>query len=140
MDLQKARQLLATGEYTCVLCREDTVITSTRRGVAPLMALLDAGTDIQGFCAADKVVGKATALLYCVLGVQAVYSDVISQSALQVLSDHGIRVQYGKCVDFIQNRSGTGRCPMELATASISKPEAAPAAIRLALEKLQKEK
>ena len=63
-DLTRARALLAQGEYTVVLCRDDVTYTDTRRGVAPLLALLDSGTDVGGFSAADKVVGKAAAFLY----------------------------------------------------------------------------
>ena len=54
-DLQKARQLLDAGDYTCVLHRSGVTHTSTRRGVAPLLHWLDEGTDLQGFSAADRV-------------------------------------------------------------------------------------
>ena len=40
-------------------------------------AALAAGTflvcDLRGFCAADKVIGKATAFLYVLMGVNSVY-------------------------------------------------------------------
>lgn len=139
MDLQNARQLLCTGEYTCVLCRNGTVHTSNRRGVAPLLALIDSGTDVSGFSAADKVVGKATALLYCYLGVTAVYAKIISRPAAQVLTQHHICLEYDQQVPFIQNREGTGRCPMELATETTGDPTQALTAIRNTLKKLQKE-
>ena len=137
MDLNKAKQLLETGGHTCVLCRDTQVITSDRRGVAPLMALWEQGADCAGFSAADKVVGKATALLYCLLGVSAVYGKVMSRPALQVLTENGISATYGQLVDAIINRAGTGLCPMETATRHISDPAHAPAAIAQALANLQ---
>lgn len=137
MDLQQARQLLCAGEYTCVLCRDGAVYTSDRRGVAPLLALIDSGTDVTGFSAADKVVGKATALLYRYLGIKALYARVISTGAVEMLRD--IPLEFDREVPFIQNREGTGRCPMELATENISDPAQALAAIRVTLEQLQKE-
>ena len=140
MDLQKARQMLRTGEYTCVLCCCGEVITSTRRGVAPLLELIDQKKKVQGYSAADKVVGKATALLYCLLGVKAVYADVISASARQVLETNGIAVAFGSCVPYIQNRSGTGCCPMEKATEHIAQPEEALLAVRQTLKLLQEGK
>ena len=136
-DLQKARQQLESGNYTCVLCREETMITSCHRGVRPLMELLE--TDVAGFSAADKVVGKATALLYCLLKVRCLWAGVISDAALEVLEAHGIPVQWQTKVPHIQNRQGNGRCPMELATEHISNPEDAPAAIRKKLAELQKQ-
>lgn len=139
MDLQKARQLLASGDYTCVLCHDGTAHTSTRRGVAPLLELIDSGANVAGFSAADKVVGKATALLYCYLGVTAVYAHIISASAAEVLTQNGIALEFGTQVPFIRNRPGTGRCPMEQATETIDDPTEALTVIRRTLKALQEE-
>ena len=135
-DLQKAKQLLAEGTYTCVLCLAERVYTSTRRGVAPLMGWLEEGTDLRGFSAADKVVGKATAMLYCLLGVRSVYARVMSRAAVAVFEQQGIPYFYDTAVDAIQNRAGNGLCPMETATRNISDPALAPDAIRKALAAL----
>ena len=51
-SLSKARTLLESGNYTCVVCKEDSVYTTTQRGVAPLLNWLDTGTDLSGFSAA----------------------------------------------------------------------------------------
>ena len=40
-DLEKARSLLEKENYTCVICRGDDVITDHRRGIRPLMELLE---------------------------------------------------------------------------------------------------
>lgn len=133
-DLAKARQLLETDGCTCVLCKGRCLHTSYQRGVRPLMELLD--QDVAGFSAADKVVGKAAALLYCLLGIRCLWAGVISVAALDVLQAHGISVQWQQCVSHIQNRDGTGQCPMELATAHISDPHQAPEAIRRKLREL----
>ena len=113
MDLEQAKQRLASGEYTCVLCREGETVTSTQRGVRPLVRWLTEGTDLRGFSAADKVVGKATAFLYCLLGVKAVYARVMSKSARQVLLDSGIHAEQETLVEYIINRAGDGICPVE---------------------------
>ncbi len=136
MDLNKAKTLLQQGNYTCVLCKGEQVYTSTLRGVAPLMNHWQDGTDLKDFAAADKVVGKATALLYCLLGVKAVYAGVISSPALRVLESHSISASYGQLVDAIINRTGDGFCPMETATKDIDDPAAAPAAILAALKRI----
>lgn len=133
-DLEKAKSVLHSGGYTCVLCKGDLLHTSTRRGVAPLLELLN--TDVSGFCAADKVVGKATALLYCLLGIKAVHAGVISQAALQVLRSHKIVATWDTEVAYIQNRTGDGRCPMEQATEGIEDPREALVAIQKKLKEL----
>lgn len=130
MDLTKARELLDSGNYTCVLCRGDTVHTATERGVKPLLSWLDSGLDVAGFSAADRVVGRATAYLYCLLGVTAVYARVMSRPAMEVLVENGIAAEAGQLVDGIINRKGTGPCPFEAAVLEIHNPEEALTAIR----------
>ena len=128
-DLKTARSLLEKENYTCVLCRGADTVTDSRRGVKPLLELLDS--------AADKVVGKAAAFLYCLLGVTALHAGVISQPALAVLEAAGITVRYDTLVPAIRNRTGDGFCPMETAVWALTDPTLAPQAIRNALKKLQ---
>ena len=128
--LQKARNLLDTGNYTCVVCRGDTVFTTTQRGVAPLLTWLDSKTDLTGFSAADRVVGRGAAFLYCLLGVKEVYAHVMSNPAAEVLRAHGIHVSANRFVEGIVNRQGTGPCPFEAAVMDIRDPEEALIAIR----------
>lgn len=136
-DLEQARHILETGDYTCVLCKGDTVHTATARGVKPLLSWLDEGLDVTYFSAADRVVGKATAYLYCLLGVKAVYAHVMSKAAAGVLIGHGIAVLWDKQVDAIINRQGNGPCPFEAAVWDIDDPAEALAAIRGKLKSMQ---
>ena len=136
-DLHNARQLLTQGDHTCVICRGQTFYTSDHRGVAPLLNWLDAGTDLRGFAAADRVIGKATAHLYCLLGVSCVYARVMSRPALQVLEAHRIPAHWETLVDAIENRQKTGMCPMETATMHCTDSQQALAAIRETLARLQ---
>lgn len=137
-DCLQARAVLEAEGCTCVLCGQGHIYKRFDRGIRPLLAFLDDGPSVVGFCAADKVVGKAAALLYCLLGVQEVYAPVISNPALEVLENHGIRVYYQVCTPAVQNRAGSGLCPMEIATQAISDPRLAPALIRETLKKLQR--
>lgn len=129
-DLEKARELLIREGHTCVICRRDEVYADTQRGVKPLLDLLDHGVRLPGFSAADKVIGKATAFLYVLLGVCAVYTPVISASAKDVLTKNGIELYFDLEVEGIENRTKTGPCPMESAVKNIDRPDVALAAIR----------
>lgn len=121
-DLSNARRHLDEGGYTCVICRGNETHTATARGVKPLVNWLDGGLDVAGGSAADKVVGKATAFLYCLLGVRAVYAHIMSEGAADVLQKSGIEAQWGKLVPGIINRAGTGPCPFEAAVSLVSDP------------------
>ena len=81
-DLEKAKRILDSSAYTCVLIKGNEILTSSKRGVSPLLEWLDSGNSFDGFSAADKVVGKAAAYLYIFLGIKNLYTKVISNGAL----------------------------------------------------------
>ena len=139
-DIKKAKETLLSGGYTCVICRRDEIYADTQRGVKPLLDLLDKGVRLPGFSAADKVVVKAAAMLYVLLGVTAIYAPVISSLAKDVLLKNGIELIYDEEVDAIKNRSGDGFCPMEMLVKNINEPYVAYPAIKKKLLELQKKK
>lgn len=136
-NLSKARSLLDAGGYTCVACRDGLVHTTTERGVKPLLNWLDSGLSLKGFSAADRVVGRATAFLYCLLGVEAVYARVMSHPAAEVLKAHGVAADTDTLVDGIINRKGTGPCPFEAAVMEIQDAGQALEAIRRQMARMQ---
>lgn len=46
-------------------------------------------------------------------GVEAIFADVVSRPALELLAGAGIAVEYTVVVPNIVNRAGTGICPVE---------------------------
>ena len=135
-NLNKARSILESGDYTCVLCRDENIHTATERGVKPLLNWLESGLDLKDYSAADRVVGRATAFLYCLLGVKEVYARVMSYPAAEVLKAGGITAEAGQLVDGIINRRGTGPCPFEAAVLDIQDPIEALNAIRRKMEQM----
>lgn len=128
--LHQAKKILMDGNYTCVLCGPEQIHTATARGVRPLVDWLDSGIDVRGFVAADKVVGRATAFLYVLLGVRAVWAGVMSTPAKNALEENGITALCGREVSGIINRRGDGPCPFEEAVLGITDPLEALDAIR----------
>lgn len=139
-NLTKACSLLAAGDYTCVACHDDITHTATERGVKPLLGWLDEGLNLTGFSAADRVVGRGAAFLYCLLGVKEVYARIMSRPAAEVLKAHGIACDAEKLVDGIINRKGTGPCPFEAAVMDITDTWEALDAIRNKMTQMQKGK
>lgn len=135
-DIIRAKSLLDSGAYTCVLCKSDQTYTTEKRGILPLVEWLDSGMDLEGASAADKIVGKAAAYLYILMGVTEVYASVMSTEAAHLLSQNGIANACGTSVTAIINRAGTGLCPMEQTVQTIHEPHAALAAIKQTLESL----
>ncbi|MCH9275401.1 DUF1893 domain-containing protein [Bifidobacterium amazonense] len=144
-DLARAKAvLLGDDELGCAACRTDDAtgrtltLTGTGRGVRPLLQWLAAGQCLDGFSAADRVVGKGAALLYAKLGVAAVYAQTMSEAGLATLRANGIAAGYGTLVPMILNRAGDGMCPIERSVAAIDSPAAAEPAIRAAVAELMR--
>jgi len=128
-NLNRAIGLLKSGGFTCVLCDGHDVVTSTERGVKPLLDMIESGQDYSRYSAADKVTGKAAAYLYEKLGIMEVYTDVISSKALEVFRAYGCDITFGELVPLIRNRAGDGYCPMESAVLNIEDADEAYKAI-----------
>lgn len=126
----KAKSTLENTDSTLVFCKNGEMYTDSERGVKTLLDFVNNGKFFNGFSAADKVVGKAAAYLYVLLGIDELYAVVISKSALSVLENGGIKVFCGTITERIKNRINTGFCPMETAVLSIETPEEALTAIR----------
>lgn len=136
-DTMRAKALLEEKGVTCVLCRGDRILKSEERGVRPLVRWIDAGEDYRGFCAADRIVGKAAAWLYLLLGIRELYAAVLSRSAARLLEEHGIPFDYGTLTEEIINRKKTGQCPMELAVSDSTSPQEAYAAVKKKLAEME---
>ena len=115
---------LREGELTCAVAHAGKVIfTSQARGVKPLVDFYHThGSAYAGAALADKVIGRAAALIITLCGVGEVYSDVMSTSALAELRSAGITARCGREVEAIRNRDNTGLCPMEALSQGVQSP------------------
>ena len=136
--LSRAVTLLHSDAYTCILCDRDRVLTSRGNGIAPLLTRIEDKEDLRGMVCADKIIGKAAAMLLLYGGVCAVHGDVLSVRAKALLEREGVAVSYGVLTDGIINRKGDGPCPMEQAVADLTDPAEAPRVLRATLEGLKK--
>lgn len=134
-DLEKAKANLAG--HTVSLCRGEEALTSDKRGIAPMLDFIAEGKDLEGWSAADLVVGKAAALLFVYAGVRNVYAKVLSAEGARTLESYGIAYEYGTLSRNIINRAGNDICPMEKAVLSISEPAEAVRVLSSKLEQMR---
>ena len=135
-DLERAKTLLREGNHACVLCLDEMTFTSDANGIKPLNWWLKDGCRFEGFSAADRVIGRAAAFLYVLLGVKEVYADVLSESAVPVLDRFGISWSYREKVKNIMNRTGDDLCPMEKIALEYEEPEDAYDALKVKIAEL----
>ena len=135
--LEQAKAALV-GEITfAAVLRDGSVVTSEKKGIAPMMALLKEDmTVLQGACVADRVIGRAAALLMEKAGVAAAFGEVVSSHALKVFLKNEIPFSYEKEVEYIINRTKTGMCPMEQTVLQIEDAEEAYEALKIKLAEL----
>lgn len=127
-EMTYARQMLSIGGYKLVVCAKDSVHVSEDSGLDSLLSLVGEDTWI-GAAAADKVVGKAAAMLFVLLRVKSLYAEVITETAKAVLEAQGIECVYGTLVERLIDADGKV-CPSELAVENVVDPSGAPAALK----------
>lgn len=139
-DIEKAQSILIAENKTCVACKGDIVYSSEKTGIAPMLEFISDNIDLTGFSVADKIVGKAAALLFVLAGIDSVYGEVMSKGAEAVLVQHRIPYTYGTLTSYIINRKGDGVCPMEETVKAIEDPTKAFEALCKKRQELMKEK
>ncbi len=114
-DIEIARTKLE-GHSIC-LCRNGEYFNDDGRGITTMMRFIAEGRDMKGYSAADKIVGKAAAILFIKAGIVSVHGSTMSESGKNFLESHNIHCTYDVLTEKIINRSGTDICPMEKAVA-----------------------
>ena len=94
--------------------------TSFENGIKPVIFKLNENIHyFEGLSVADKIIGKASAMLLTLSGVKEVYAMVLSKAGQEIFEKYGVKYEYGELVDYIVNRKGDGMCPMELTVKDI---------------------
>ncbi len=122
--MNQAKKTLTYKGLTCVAINEHMQYESKKKGIAPLYDPMEKKYDFfKGCDVADRVIGKAAAMLLIRGKIKKLHAHLMSEHAIQLLDQYHIPYTYDKKVPFIQNREGTGMCPMEEAVLSISNIE-----------------
>lgn len=110
---------------SCIIVDTDGRTTLChQRGVADLYRLLTGTPEVlKGSVIADKVVGKGAAALMALGGIVAVYADVMSRPALELLRNAAVPATFDTLADNIINRAGTDICPVEKLCRDADTPE-----------------
>ena len=126
-DLLLAKDCLLQNQYKITSVRDGEVIFhSDDSGIRGLLHALNNNSNLLiDSSIADKVVGKAAALLMVFGNISRVFTPLISKSALHTLLTNNIEVCFDKKTDFIKNRKGDDMCPMEKKCQAIDDPREA---------------
>jgi hypothetical protein len=131
-DLETAKNQLHRKGLTLTIVKNGEVLfeTCSHRISGFLGAVEQIGARLEGASVADRVAGKAVALLCVYAKIRAVYAEVLSRKAKAVFEENGIPCEWKELVDNILDLNKSGVCPFEKTAAGISDPEAAFAAFK----------
>lgn len=100
-DLEKAKEIFSSGEYTFVLVKDDDIIKSSEKGLRPIVDLIDSGKDFFEYSICDKICGRASSFLYVLMGLKAVYAPKMAKLAIQILDRAEIEYSTDQFVETI---------------------------------------
>jgi hypothetical protein len=114
-DIDVAHSLLEKERWNLVIVKKGQVFfTSREQGVAPFFgAVQRMGESLHNAALADRIVGSAVAMLCLYAGISAVYAEIASQGAVDMLKEEGVTVSSKRTVLHISNYDGSDLCPFE---------------------------
>jgi len=135
-DLDIAKSHLYKKGLTLTIVKKGVVLfeTGSHRISGFLGAIEQLGARLEGASVADRVVGKAIALLCVYAKISEVYAEVLSRQAKAVFEENGIPCLWKELADNILDLNRSGVCPFEKAASDISDPEKAYATFKALLQ------
>jgi hypothetical protein len=126
-DLEAAKKRLHERKLTlCITKNGETIFETTSHGISGfLMAIQTLENKLEGAYVADRVVGKAIALLCVYAKIKGVHASTISKKAKQLLEENTVHVEWENLVENVLDPNKTTTCPFEKLAAKTSDPEEA---------------
>jgi len=125
IDIAK-RDVKERGFALSIVKDRETLFQSKTPGIFVLVTAIDKERSrFKGASAADKILGKAVAMLLIYSGIKRVYASTASQDALATLEKFKIPFEFGVTVPKILNRDRTSTCQFESLVRDAQTPEEA---------------
>lgn len=123
-DLSLAKETYHTGDHSLVIVRNHHILHSDNRSrLLPLVkGLMGLGPQAKQCTVADKVIGRAAAMVAIYFGVDQIYTPLVSSGAEKLLADAGVYWEADQVVPMILAGSGDQPCKMEQMVAEFTDP------------------
>jgi hypothetical protein len=124
-DLETAKRRLGEMHLTLCAVKEGHVIFEAKTyGVSGFMEAVEEFKDrLDGASIADRVVGKAIALLCVYVNASAVYAATISKAAMALLEGDSVYLEWDSLVENILRADKSRTCPFEQLVDRITDPD-----------------
>jgi hypothetical protein len=131
-DLEIARKRLREKALTLSIVKKGKIVFETAsHGISGVLNAIEKFKyRLNGASVADKVVGRAIALLFVYAKVKSVYASTLSGEAKRVLEENAVYVEWESLVANILSVNGKETCPFEKLAAQFPDPNEAYARLR----------
>jgi len=126
-DVSIARKGVKEEGFAVSIVRDGKrIFQSKTPGISALVTAIDKDRFyFKGASAADRILGRAAAMLFVYSGIVCVFAQTASNDALTALDKFEIPVESERIVPAILNRSRTSSCPFEELVQNVHDPEEA---------------
>jgi len=123
-DLETAKKALLKKGLTLAIAKNgDTIFETASNGISGFLEAIEKhGDRLEGATVADRVAGKAVALLCVCAKIKAVYATVLSKKAKDVFEKYAVYYEWDNLVENILDVNKAGTCPFEKLAEEISNP------------------
>lgn len=139
-DVDIAREFLEKENYALAIVKDGKLIfSSNERGIKPLYTAVEQLKDeLEGSSVADRVTGRAAAMLCIYAEIKELHTKLISENAINVLEETKILYGYEISAPYIKNRDKTGMCPVETLSLKVNNIKELLVEIKNFLESIKK--
>ena len=126
-DIDMAREDVEKRGFALSVVRDGKrILQSKRPGISALVTAIDYDRFcLRGASAADRILGKAAAMLFVYSRVSRIFASLASRDASATLQEFGVPFESVKNVREILNRDQTSACPFESLVRDVKTPEEA---------------
>ncbi len=124
-DIEIAKKHIDDSNNAIVIVKNGMIVyESKQKGIKPLYdACILLGDKLKNASLADRVTGRAAAILCIGYGIKALHTKLLSERAVGLLQETNIDYSCDKIVPYIKNRTQTDTCPVEKISAEITDAE-----------------
>jgi hypothetical protein len=124
-DLETAKKRINENSLTLSIVKNgEIVFENASNGISGFLEAIEKfGAGLEGASVADRVAGKAIALLCVYAKVEAVYALILSKEAKFVFEKYATYHEWKKLVENILDVKKAGICPFEKLATEISNPK-----------------
>lgn len=126
LAIAKKRLIDEKGLTLSIVKNGQVIFETASHGISGFLeAIENFGEKLEGASVADKITGRAIALLCIHSKVKAVYAVILSKGAKELLERNGIPHEWDSLVEKIFDLNKAGVCPFEKLAAEIANPKEA---------------